>query len=38
VLIVAKGAENLQVKAAIIEAVQRVLDVPIYKIAVLPKG
>lgn len=38
VLIVAKGAENLQVKAAIIEAVQRVLDVPIHKIAVLPKG
>jgi stage III sporulation protein AG len=38
VLIVAKGAENLQVKAAIIEAVQRVLDVPIHRISVLPKG
>ncbi|SFS93251.1 stage III sporulation protein AG [Marininema halotolerans] len=38
VLIVAKGAENLQVKAAIIEAVQRVLDVPVHRISVLPKG
>lgn len=37
VLIVAKGAENLQVKAWILEAVQRVLDVPAYKISILPK-
>lgn len=38
VLVVAKGAENLQVKAAIIEAIQRVLDVPVHRISVLPKG
>ncbi|SDW53448.1 stage III sporulation protein AG [Marininema mesophilum] len=38
VLVVARGVENLQVKAAIIEAVQRVLDVPIHRISVLPKG
>lgn len=37
VLVVAKGAENVQVKAWITEAVQRVLDVPAYKISVLPK-
>lgn len=37
VLIVAKGAENIQVKAWILEAVQKVLDVPAYKISVLPK-
>ncbi|MFC4078227.1 stage III sporulation protein AG [Salinithrix halophila] len=38
VLVVARGAENLRVKAAIIEAVQRVLDVPVHRISVLPKG
>ncbi|GGE10304.1 stage III sporulation protein AG [Marinithermofilum abyssi] len=38
VLVVAKGAENLKIKAAIIDAVQRVLDVPIHRISVLPKG
>jgi len=38
VLIVARGVENLQVKALVIEAVQRVLDVPIHHISVLPKG
>jgi len=37
VLVVAKGAENIQVKAWILEAVQKVLDVPAYKISVLPK-
>ncbi|WP_169713542.1 stage III sporulation protein AG [Paludifilum halophilum] len=38
VLIVAEGAENLKVKAAMIEAVQRVLDVPVHRISVMPKG
>lgn len=37
VLIVATGAENIQVKTWIVEAVQRVLDVPPHKISVLPK-
>ncbi len=38
VLIVARGVENIQVKAAVIEAVQRSLDVPVHRISVLPKG
>lgn len=38
VLVVAKGAENLKVKAAMIEAIQRVLDVPMHRISVMPKG
>jgi stage III sporulation protein AG len=37
VLIVAKGAENIQVKKWIIEAVTRSLDVPSHRVAVLPK-
>lgn len=37
VLVVAKGAENVQIKAWILEAVQKVLDVPVYKISILPK-
>ncbi len=37
VIIVVEGAENLQIKALITEAVQRFLDVPSYKIAILPK-
>ena len=37
VLVVAKGAENVQVKAWITEAVQKVLEVPAYKISILPK-
>ncbi|WP_053364059.1 stage III sporulation protein AG [Bacillus sp. FJAT-27251] len=37
VLIVAKGAENVQVKKWIIEAVTRVLDVPSHRVAVMPK-
>ncbi|GAB7386825.1 stage III sporulation protein AG [Bacillaceae bacterium] len=37
VLIVAKGAENLQVKKWILEAVQSVLDVPAHRISILPK-
>lgn len=37
VVVVAEGAENIQVKAMITEAVQRLLDVPPYKIAILPK-
>lgn len=36
VVIVAKGAERIQVKAMITEAVQRLLDVPPHKIAILP--
>jgi stage III sporulation protein AG len=38
VLIVARGVENLQVKAAVIEAIQRTLEVPAHRISVLPKG
>lgn len=37
VLVVAKGAENIQVKAWITEAVQKTLEVPAYKISILPK-
>jgi len=37
VLVVAGGAENVQVKKWIIEAVTRVLDVPSHKVAVMPK-
>lgn len=38
VLVVARGVENLKVKAIVLEAVQRTLDVPIHRISVLPKG
>ena len=38
VLVVARGVENLKVKAVVIEAVQRTLDVPVHRISVLPKG
>jgi len=38
VLVVAPGAENMQVKAWISEAVQRVLDVPAHRVSVLPKN
>lgn len=38
VLVVARGVENLQVKAVVIEAIQRTLDVPLHRISVLPKG
>ncbi len=37
VFVVAAGAENIQVKASIIEAVSRVLDVPSHRVSVLPK-
>lgn len=37
VLVVAKGAENVQVKKWIIEAVTRSLDVPSHRVAVMPK-
>ena len=37
VLVVAKGADNIQVKKWIIEAVTRSLDVPSHQVAVLPK-
>lgn len=37
VLIVAKGAENIQIKKWIIEAVTRALDVPNHRVAVMPK-
>ncbi|MEJ9209918.1 stage III sporulation protein AG [Bacillus smithii] len=37
VLVVAEGAENIEVKKWIIEAVTRVLDVPSYRVAVMPK-
>lgn len=37
VLVVAKGAENIQVKKWIIEAVTRSLDVPSHRVSVLPK-
>lgn len=37
VLIVAKGAENIQIKKWIIEAVTRALDVPSHRVSVMPK-
>ncbi|GAA0350960.1 stage III sporulation protein AG [Bacillus horti] len=37
VVVVATGADNIQVKTWIAEAIQRVLDVPLHKISVLPK-
>ncbi|WCK53149.1 stage III sporulation protein AG [Aneurinibacillus sp. Ricciae_BoGa-3] len=38
VVVVARGAENLQVKAWMLEAVQKVLAVPSYKISILPRN
>ncbi|TMU86611.1 stage III sporulation protein AG [Bacillus sp. BHET2] len=37
VLVVAKGADNIQIKKWIIEAVTRSLDVPSHRVSVLPK-
>ncbi|MDF2903425.1 MAG: stage sporulation protein [Bacillus sp. (in: firmicutes)] len=37
VLVVAKGADNIQVKSWIIEAVTRALGVPSHRVAVMPK-
>ncbi|TLS36370.1 stage III sporulation protein AG [Pseudalkalibacillus caeni] len=37
VLVVAKGAENIQIKKMIVDAVTRVLDVPYHRVAVMPK-
>ncbi|CAM3800252.1 stage III sporulation protein AG [Mesobacillus zeae] len=37
VLVVARGAENIQVKKWILEAVTRSLDVPSHRVSVLPK-
>ena len=37
VLVVAKGADNIQVKKWIIEAVTRGLDVPSHRVSVMPK-
>lgn len=37
VMVVAEGAGNMQVKAWILEAVERVLGIPTYKISILPK-
>jgi len=37
VFIIAKGADNATVKKWIVEAVSRVLDVPTYRISVMPK-
>ncbi|MCL6573636.1 MAG: stage III sporulation protein AG [Bacillus sp. (in: Bacteria)] len=37
ILVVAKGAENIQVKKWIIEAVTRALGVPSHRVAVMPK-
>lgn len=36
-LIVAEGAENIHVKKMIVDAATKVLDVPVHKVAVLPK-
>ncbi|SDX99630.1 stage III sporulation protein AG [Thermoactinomyces sp. DSM 45892] len=38
VLVVARGVEDLQVKAIVLQAIQRVLDLPIHRIEVLSKG
>lgn len=37
VLVVAKGADNIQVKKWIVEAVTKALDVPSHRVAVMPK-
>ncbi|SDC04552.1 stage III sporulation protein AG [Shouchella lonarensis] len=37
VLVVANGVENVQVKAWVVEAVSRVLDVPVHRVSVMPK-
>jgi stage III sporulation protein AG len=37
VLVVAKGADNIQVKKWIVEAVTRALDIPSHRVAVMPK-
>jgi stage III sporulation protein AG len=37
VLVVAKGADNIEVKKSIIEAVTRALDIPSHRVAVLAK-
>ncbi|KWW11474.1 MULTISPECIES: stage III sporulation protein AG [Bacillaceae] len=37
VLVVAKGAENIQIKKWIVEAVTRSLDVPSHRVSVMPK-
>ncbi|MNN46313.1 hypothetical protein D3C81_1606920 [compost metagenome] len=37
VLIVAKGAENKTVKALIVDAVEKGLNVPAYRISVVPR-
>jgi stage III sporulation protein AG len=37
VLVVAKGAENIQVKKWIVEAVTRVLGVSSHRVSVVPK-
>ncbi|WP_409301603.1 stage III sporulation protein AG [Peribacillus sp. SCS-155] len=37
VLVVAKGADNIQVKKWIVEAVTRTLDVPSHRVSVMPK-
>ncbi|MFP3359212.1 stage III sporulation protein AG, partial [Planococcus sp. SIMBA_143] len=37
VLVVAKGADNIQIKKWIIEAVTRSLNVPSHRVSVLPK-
>ncbi|MFE8702523.1 stage III sporulation protein AG [Cytobacillus sp. FJAT-54145] len=37
VLVVAKGADNIQVKKWIIESVTRLLDVPSHRVSVMPK-
>lgn len=37
VLVVAKGAENIQIKKWIVEAVTRALDVPSHRVSVMPK-
>ncbi|MCA1030691.1 stage III sporulation protein AG [Bacillus timonensis] len=37
VLVVAKGADNIQIKKMVVEAVTRLLDVPSHRVSVLPK-
>lgn len=36
VIVVARGVEDLEVKARVLEAIQRTLDVPLHRISVLP--
>jgi stage III sporulation protein AG len=37
VIVIAKGADNIQVKKWILESVTKLLDVPVHRVSVMPK-